>query len=300
MTSSGEQRFDDDIDLRQVVLRLWAARRWIVTCVAVSTAAFAAYAFLATPIYAAATVFVPASAERSGVGDSLRGSLGGIASLAGINLGALGGAGADTQEALAVLRSRQFTEAFIKERGLMPKLFPRLWDASAKSWKRDKRAPTAAQGYKYFNTEVRSIVEDKETGLITLRIHWHDRSEAAAWANELLARLNEEMRRRAIISAEASIVYLERELQGTDQLATRDAINRLIEAQVRQRMLASVTQQYAFRVVDKALPADVTDRVKPRKLLLLLAGPIVGFLIGAMTMLVVGWFRQTLDARRVA
>lgn len=300
MTTSAEQRYDDEIDLSQVFLRLWAARSWILACVVVSTAAFAAYAFLATPIYAAATVFVPAGSERSGVGDSLRGSLGGIASLAGINLGALGSGGADTQEALAVLKSRQFTEAFISERGLMPRLFPRLWDANAKSWKPGKKVPTAAQAYKYFNTEVRSIVEDKETGLITLRIHWHDRNEAAVWANELLVRLNDEMRRRAMISAEASIGYLERELQGTDQLATRDAINRLIEAQVRQRMLASVTQQYAFRVVDKALPADVTDRVKPRKLLLLLAGPIVGFFVGAMTMLVVAWFRQTLETRRAA
>jgi uncharacterized protein involved in exopolysaccharide biosynthesis len=281
-------------------MRLWAARRWVIACVIVSAAVFAAYAFLSTRIYTAATVFISASADRSGLGDSFRGSIGGLASLAGINLGSMGGAGSDTQEALAVLKSRQFTEAFINERQLMPKFFPNQWDESAKSSKPGKRQPTPARAYKYFDTKVRSIIENKKTGLIELRINWRDRNEAAAWANELLDRLNQEMRTRAKVSADASVGYLERELKSTDQVATREAINRLIEAQVRQRMLANVTQEYAFRVVDRAMPADANDPVKPKKLLLLLAGPLVGLVIGAVAVLVGGWLLRTTGARRVS
>lgn len=300
MASAVEPGYDDEIDLSLVFMRLWAARRWMIACVIVSTAVFAAYAFLSTRIYAATTVFISASSDRSGLGDSLRGSIGGIASLAGINLGSLGGAGAETQEALAVLKSRQFTEAFINERQLMPKFFPDQWDESAKSWKPGQRQPTPAKAYKYFDTEVRSIVENKKTGLIELRINWKDRNEAAAWANELLDRVNQEMRRRAMVSAEASVGYLERELKSTDQVATREAINRLIEAQVRQRMLANVTQEYAFRVVDRAMPADANDPLKPKKLLLLLAGPLAGIAIGVVAVLVAGWFLRTIGARRVS
>lgn len=300
MASAVEPRYDDDIDLSLVFMRLWAARGWIIACVILSTAAFAAYAFLSTRIYTAATVFISASSDRSGLGGSLGGSIGGLASLAGINLSSLGGAGAETQEALAVLKSRQFTEAFINERQLMPKFFPNAWDETTKSWKPDKRPPTPAKAYKYFNTRVRSIVEDKKTGLIELRINWKDRNEAAAWANELLDRLNQEMRRRAMVSADASVGYLERELKTTDQVATREAINRLIETQVKQRMLANVTQEYAFRVVDKALPADANDPVKPRKLLLLVAGPLVGLVIGIAAVLVMGWLRENVLARRAA
>lgn len=298
MASAVEPRYDDDIDLSLVFMRLWAARRWIVASVAVSTLVFAAVAFLSTRIYTAATVFISASSDRSGLGDSLRGSIGGLASLAGINLGSLGGAGAETQEALAVLKSRQFTEAFINERQLMPKFFPAAWDESTRSWKPGKQPPTPAKAYKYFNTRVRTIVEDKKTGLIELRINWKNRSEAAAWANELLDRLNQEMRRRAMVSADASVGYLEKELKTTDQVATREAINRLIETQVKQRMLANVTQEYAFRVVDKALPADANDPVKPRKLLLLVAGPLVGFAIGVAAVLLMGWLLETIRARR--
>jgi uncharacterized protein involved in exopolysaccharide biosynthesis len=297
MATAIEQRYDDDIDLSLVFMRLWAARRWIIASIVVSTLAFAAYAFLATRIYTSSTVFVSASSDRSGLSESLRGSFGSLASLAGINLGS---SGAETQEGLAVLKSRQFTEAFIRDRDLMPKLFPNAWDADTKSWKPGKRRPTPAKAYKYFNTKVRSVVEDKKTSLIELRIDWKDREEAAAWANELLQRLNEEMRKRAIAKADASLGYLEKELQSTAQVDTREAINRLIEAQIKQRMLANVTQEYAFRVVDRALPADANDPVKPRKVLLLIAGPLVGLALGALAVLVAGWFLQTMRARRVS
>lgn len=299
MATTAEQRYDDDIDLSLVFMRLWAARHWIFVSVIVSTALFAAVAFLSTRIYTSATVFVSAGSDRPALGDSLRGSIGGLASLAGINLGSLGAGGAETQEALAVLKSRQFTEAFISQRQLMPELFPNAWDESTKTWKAGKRPPTPAKAYKYFNTRVRSVVEDKKTGLIELRINWRNREEAALWANELLDLLNEEMRRRAMTKADAAVGYLEKELQSTDQVATREAINRLIETQVKQRMLANVTQEYAFRVVDKAMPADANDPVKPRKLLLLAAGPLVGLVIGVAGVLVLGWFLETIRARRI-
>jgi uncharacterized protein involved in exopolysaccharide biosynthesis len=297
MASAIEQRYDDDIDLALVFMRLWAARRWLIASVIVWTALFAAYAFLSTKIYTATTVFISASADRSGLSESLRGSLGGLASLAGISLDS---SSAETQEGLAVLKSREFTEAFIRELQLMPELFPKAWDAGTKSWKPGKRPPTPARAYKYFNMQVRKIVEDPKTGLIELRINWKDREQAAAWANELLRRLNAEMRKRAIAKADASLGYLEKELESTTQVGTREAINRLIEVQVKQRMLANVTPEYAFRVVDKALPADDNDPVKPRKLLLLLAGPIVGFAIGAVVVLVGGWLLRAVRAVRAS
>ena len=68
------------------------------------------------------------------------------------------------------------------------------------------------------------------------------------------------MRTRAMVKATASLGYLQRELLATNVLDTREAINRLIETQVQRRMLASVTEQFAFRIVDAALPSDSDDR----------------------------------------
>ena len=242
-----------------------------------------------TPIYRATTVLVPASRGRSGIGGLLGGgalgSLGDLASLAGVNIGA--GGATDVEEALAVLRSRQFTEAYIRDKNLLPELFPQKWDDRRQAWKSDVVPPTPAQAYKYFNNNIRSIAQDKKTGLITMQIDWRDRLEGTGWANELIVRLNAEMRARAIAKADASVGYLEKELNTTTVIGTRDAISRLMEAQIRQRMIANVTEEYSFRVVDAAIAPDNKDVLKPKKAVMLLAGLGVGLLLAIIVVLAV-------------
>ena len=89
--------------------------------------------------------------------------------------------------------------------------------------------------------------------------------------------------------------YLEKELKNTLDIGTRESINRLIEVQVRQRMLANVTEQYSLRVVDKAMPADADTPIKPKKLLMVAAGPFLGGFLGVLWVLVAGAFAKPED-----
>lgn len=291
-TSLAQNWQDDDIDLRALLTSLWARRLWILASMLVVTALTVTAAFLMTPIYRATTTLVPTGQERSNLSGTLGsalGSVGGLASLAGINLSSGDTA---TQEALAVLRSREFTERFIVDLNLMPKLFAGQWDATQGKWK-DPAAdqPTRAKAFQYFAARIRTIDEDQKTGLVTVAIEWRDPREAASWTNELVERLNAEMRARAIRNSEASVAFLEKELASTMVVGTREAISRLIETQIRQRMLANVTHEFAFRVADRALPADADDPVKPKKLLMFLAGPVLGFAFGAAAVWLFDWLR---------
>jgi LPS O-antigen subunit length determinant protein (WzzB/FepE family) len=126
---------------------------------------------------------------------------------------------------------------------------------------------------------------------VTLNIQWRNRNEAADWANELVNRLNVEMRERAIRNASASVQYLEKELETTGTVATRDAISRLMEAQIKQRMLANVTTEYAFRIVDRAIPPDSDDVLRPRKMRLIALGAFLGMTLAALWVLVSGSLR---------
>lgn len=282
-----------EIDLQAVFARLWSRRRWLLASTILMTAAFVAVAFLMTPIYRATTVVVDATLGRDGVGSlgSALGQLGGLASLAGI---AIGSGASQTEESLAVLRSREFTEGFIRDEKLMPELFRKRWDPEVNQWRgAEAEWPTSAQAFKYFDRRIRRISRDKLSGVITIDIEWRDRNRAAHWANALVARLNSEMRSRAIASANASVGYLERELARTSIVETRLAINRLMEAQINQRMLATVTEEFAFRTVDRAMPPDPRDTVRPNRLLLLLAGPVLGLMFGVFVVLAAGALGRT-------
>jgi len=279
-------------DLRETIGNLWKGRNWIAATSALCAAGFAAASLLMTPLFMSSTVLIASSPERQSLTSSIVGavgSLGGLASLAGLNVAANS---ADTEEALAVLRSRQFTEAFIRDRNLMPELYASQWDPATGSWKTGSKPPTLGKAFKYFDGSVRSIQQDKKTGLVTMEIVWKDPARAADWANDLVARLNAEMRSRAIAKADASLGFLEKELQTTSVVATREAINRLIEAQVKQRMLASVTQEFAFRVVDRALPADRDDKVSPHRALLTLTGLVLGAVASVIVLLTIDWWRS--------
>jgi uncharacterized protein involved in exopolysaccharide biosynthesis len=283
---------EDTIDSRQVIAALAAKRWWVLSSVVLFTALFTAAAFWMTPIYRSTTILVPASSSQNsgGLGSAL-GDLGGIASLAGISVGSRTSV---TEEALAVLRSREFTQRFISDEHLMTKLFAKKWDAAAAKWMGEP--PTLDKAYRYFNTKIRSVDQDKKTGLITLQIDWRDRNEAAAWANELVRRVNEEMRGRAIADADASLGYLDKEMEKTNVVTTHEAIGHLIESQVKQRMLANVSKEYVFRVVDPGMPADADDPIKPQKPVMIAAGFTLGLMVGVVFALVSNGSRRRVTA----
>lgn len=287
-----QTRPDDDglIDLAVLFSRFLAKKWWIIASVVGFAFAFGCFAFTARPTYRVTTVLAAASSDASaGIVGAALGQLGGLASVMGINASSKAG---DIEEALAVLRSRQFIASFIEDEHLLPKLFPKKWDSAAGKWKVDKpRQPTLAKGYKYFVSRVCTVDQDKKTRLVALQIDWTDRNEAALWANSLVVRLNNEMRRRAIVLSQASISFLEKEMQTASEVATRDAIGRLIEAQIKQRMLANVTLEYTFRVVDKALPPDGDDPVAPRKVRIVAAGAVTGLLLSMLWIVVADAWR---------
>lgn len=280
---------DEAFDLFELAARLWRGRLIIIACMVCLTALFGAAAFLMTPVYRASAVLVPATADPSGSLGKALGSLGGLAAIAGIDIGGKGAT--NTAESLAVLRSREFTESFIVEQNMMPVLYASKWNTATNDWGvAPEKRPSLAQGYKFFD-KIRTANEDKKTGLIRVQIEWKDREQAAAWVNALIARLNTVMRARAIQRTQAYIGFLEKELETTSAIETRHAISRIMESQINERMLANVTEEYAFRVVDRALAPDPRDPVRPKKALMIAAGMIAGLVVGAVTVLVLSAIR---------
>ncbi len=279
----------DSIELFSGMTQLWRGRWWILLTTVVVTSLFAALAFWMTPVYRASVIMAPAGQERAGLGGILSSALGtlggGLASLAGIAGG--NGSTQGTDEAVAVLKSRQFTEQFITDRNLLPALYPDLWDPKAAKWRvpADDQ-PTMATAVKRFQKDVLTITQDKKTGLLTLQIESPDRIAAADWANDLVRRINAWMRARSIASTEASLAYLRKEMEATSVVETRIAISRLLEAQINQRMISSVSEEFSFRVVDRAYAPERGDRARPKKLLMIIFGVMAGLVMGSAGVIV--------------
>jgi uncharacterized protein involved in exopolysaccharide biosynthesis len=258
--------------LKAIRVRWW----WPLLGALLGLALAVTLAFLMQPVYHGKVVFLPAKeATSSSALGALAGNLGGLASLAGINLSG------DSNEAenMAVLNSRGFTERFIVDHDLLHVLFAKRWDAERGQWKPHpwKRDPTLADAVRKFDRKIRSVTEERRSGVATLVIEWRDREEAARWANDLIAQANEELRNRAMAMSARNIEYLQREAADTDVVGIQQSVYRLIENELRRSMMASVHEEFAFRVLDPAVVPEEHEFVRPKRLLMSAAGLVLGF-----------------------
>jgi hypothetical protein len=218
---------------------------------------------------------------------SAGGGLGGIAALAGIDL-----AGNDSykKEFVARFSSRAFTYRFLTEEGLIPILFSNRWDAQNQRWKSTApdQQPTLEQAYRLFNGKVRTVSEDRRNGLIKVTVDWTDPQLAEDWANKLVARFNADARDVARDESQRSLEYLNRELARTDNVELRQTVSGLIESETRKTMLATVREQYAFKIIDPAFVPGKEGIIWPRRVVLPAVALIVGALLGALLALALG------------
>ena len=252
-------------------------RKWLITWFAVAVTILAGVAGVLLPKqYKAVIVISPVTQTQgsggalSGVGSMLSSFGGGLASLAGL-------AGNDTKraESLAVLQSEALTEKYIHQNDLLPTLFPKDWDAGNKRWRRTDpdHFPTLWKGNEFFKKNVRIVLTDPKSGLVTLTISWTDAHIAAKWANDLVAMTNDYLRKKAIDESERNIAFLNEQAAKTDVVTVKQAIYAILQSEINKEMLARGNDEYAFKILD---PAVAPERPSTPGAPLLMAAALVG------------------------
>ncbi len=283
---------DSAFNLRSAVDSLFAGWRWLISFGFLGAVIGVVLALTTTPIYRAKVQAVLVDPADAGGASALRNQIGGLAALAGFDLGNAAGR---KQEAYATLTSGGFARDFIVAENLKPQLFPKLWDPATKAWRAGENEPTLEQAVTHFMSSVMFVTHDLRTDMVVVNIDWTSPQVAARWANLVVARANERIRAEARRSADRSVEYLNQELAKTSVVELRQAIHRLIEVQINNAMLANVQTEYAFRVIDPAVAPE--KRIRPKRTLMVLAGGVLGGIAGILFILIrAAWPRRS-DAR---
>jgi uncharacterized protein involved in exopolysaccharide biosynthesis len=248
-----------------------------VTVVCIVLAGLAA--FLLPPVYRAEVIIAAADENSSSGGlSSIMSRFSGFASMGGLS--GLGRRDKTTQ-AVVSLGSPKFTREFIRDNNLLPVFFADSWDADAGKWNVNSPGdiPTLADGFEIFDEKIRKIEED-DNGVVTMSIEWTDPDQAAGWANELVQRLNDKLRTRAIDEANQTIDYLNKELEKTRTVEVQQAIYFMIENQINARTMANVRSEFSFKVISPAIAPDDDRFVSPNRPLLFFIGIFGGLVLG--------------------
>jgi len=292
---------DDEIDLLELFKALWRGKWWILLTTIIGAGIAVAVAIWLPNVYRAEALLAPSAEQQGGGLGALAGQFGGLASLAGINLG--GGGTDKTGIAIEVAKSRQFVTAFVRQHQLEVPLIAAIkvdkrsgqliidleqYDSAAKKWVREvpegkSIEPTDWELVKAFNA-ITSVTLDKKSGLATVAIDYYSPQLAKQWVDWLVADLNQAMKQRDVADAERNISYLKTQLAKTSVADMQTVFYKLIEEQTKTLMLAEVNQEYVFKTLDPAVVAE--EKAKPKRALIVVLGTVLGGMAGVMLVLI--------------
>jgi uncharacterized protein involved in exopolysaccharide biosynthesis len=292
---------EDEIDLRELMSVVWTGK-WIILCLTLLFGAGSViYAINQPNIYKSEALLAPVEQERTfGLG-GLQSQLGGLASLAGVNLG--GGSSSKTLLAIEILKSRDFTTSFIQKHNILADLMaPESWNVanntlsyqqdiyniSENRWTRNISLPLVSkpsmqEAYMAFS-EIMTVNTDSDTGMITLTVEHISPFIAQHWVNWLVEDINQTMKTRDIVEAKESTLFLTAQLEQTKISDIREVLYNLIEDQTKIIMFANVREEYVFKTIDKALVPEAKSG--PKRALICVLGTILGGILGGVIVFV--------------
>ena len=293
---------DDEIDLRELFTAIWQGKWIIIAITTLFAVASVFYAINQPNIYKSEALLAPAEQDKAGGLGALAGQFGGLASLAGVNLGSAGGVD-KTQMALEVLKSRQFTSEFIKKHNILPDLMAakawnretntiiyddELYIAEQNKWIRKvelpfKPEPSMQEAYKEFS-KIISANKDKETGMVKIAIEHVSPYVAQQWVNRLIQDINATMKQREVLEANKSTDFLTKQLEQTKIADIRAVLYKLVEEQTKTIMFANVRDEYVFKTIDPALVPE--EKSGPKRALICILGALLGGMLSAVFVLI--------------
>ena len=291
---------DDEIDLKELFTTIWAGKTLIIAVTSVFAVLAVIYALMQPNIYRSEALLAPVQAGDSA--SSLASKFGGLASLAGVNLG--GGGMDKTSLAIEYIKSRAFLDSFIQNH---PEVLPALmavekwqagdntllfnkeiYDATTGEWVREvtapkKSKPSVQEAHLVFK-QILNISQDKESSFVTLAIEHQSPYVAAQWVTWLVEDLNSVLKLKDIDQAERSIAYLQSEINNTSLSEMRSSLFELIQSQTQTIMLANASPEYIFKTVDPAVVPEL--KAKPKRALIAVLGTMLGGMLGVLIVLV--------------
>ena len=283
------------VNFNELLEFLWLKKLTLVVIYLFTLVSSILVAFSLEDVYRSNILLAPAD-EDSGQGVAAQ--FGGLANLAGINLGEMGES--KTNLAIEILKSKAFIQSFIKQNDLLVPIMAakgwdrqsnqliidnELYDENTKEWVRKVDSPLLSRPSlqeAYFEFIDRLFIDrDRETGFVTVSIEFFSPYIAKDWLDHIILSLNNAVKMRDIVEAKKSISYLENQLEATALSEMKMVFFRLIEEQTKTIMFANVRDEYAFKTLDPAFVPE--KKYAPKRLLIILVITLLGVVFATAT-----------------
>lgn len=291
-----ERARKENVDLLEIINTLWRGRLSLIVGFLLIACVAVIFSLRMPNIYRSEALLAPAPENQDAM-SSIASKYGGLASIAGLNLGGLGKSTVDRATiTLEMLKSRAFVVNFVREHELVvPLMAAEGWDIETRQWIIDNELydqnrkvwirpvsppyeaePSDLEIYDKF-VDILTVTQDSSTSLVALAIESMSPIASRDWADWLIKDVNAVMRERDISQASKSIDYLERQLEETVVTEMRQIFYQLIEQETQKKMLAKVRQEYALEMIDPPVIPD--EKISPKRGIIVIVSCFLGVLL---------------------
>ena len=301
-TLQNTETFDDEIDLRELFTVLWDGKGLITLITGFAAVCAVLYALWLPNIYESKALLAPNDESGAGGLAGLAKQYGGLASLAGINIGGGGGGATKSLKAQQKITSLDFFTRYLYETVVVDLMAvdyweaangelvynPELFDNKSQKWLRKARypqqaKPSAQETHKAF-LSVLTLSEDAKTSLVTLSVKHVSPIVAQGWVELVINAVTEELRGKDVDEARESIAFLEEQRLQTSLVSLDEVFAQLIEEQIKTIMLANVSKDYVFEIIDPPVVPELKS--EPKRALICILGTLLGGMLAVLLVLV--------------
>ena len=303
-----DTQYDDEIDLRELFGVLWAGSRKIIAITAVFAFVSVIYALSLSDQYKATVLLAPAQSDSSDLSGAL-GQLGGLASLAGVDIG--GGDSSEAQMAQEIMKSWSFIDVFIAENNISVEVYAAegwsrgsnelqidddIYDAETKTWlvENDNTGevgpPSSWVLFEAFSERL-VVSENKKSGLVSVSIEYYSPQIAKQWLDMYVAAINAHMQQRQMEKVTNNINYLQAQIENTSIAEMREVFYTIIAEQTKNKMLSEASPEYAFVAVSPSMVPE--EKSQPERAFICILGTLLGGILSVLLVLVMHYARKS-------
>ena len=276
----------DEINIRELFQTIWKGKITIFGITLLSSILAVLFSLSLPNIYQSEAILSPVGAE---VGSKKNSNIGGLASLAGINLSSqpVG----NSIKAMEKVRTLSFFEDYILPNIFLPNLMAvDSWDPDTnkisynekdynektKTW---NEIPSAQESYDEFK-DIMSFTQDYDTGFVSVSVRHQSPHIAKDWVDLIVNQINYFFRMNDKKEANLSIDFLNMQISQTSYTEIKQVIAQLLQNKVQQLTLIEANEFYVFSYLDP--PAAMEDREEPNRVSICFLGFIFGVLLGLL------------------
>tara|TARA_B100000963_G_C22593829_1_gene656889 strand:+ start:126 stop:1070 length:945 start_codon:yes stop_codon:yes gene_type:complete len=304
-TDKGTEKDIDYIDIFDLLLAIYKKKMLILLASIFALGMSALYSISLPNIYTSETLLVSNNQAKSM--SSMLGSYSMIANIAGVELP--GESNTKTQEAIERLKSLEFFSSYILPEVKAEDLFAvsrwdmientiiydeNIFDSRTKKWVRKYSPPMSVEPssqelHKKFLQNF-SVTFYKDTGFVSLQYSHKSPYVAKDWLDVITFNINESMRNEDKDASLRSINFLNTQSEKNRIAEIGDVISQLLKSQMETLMLASASDNYVFKVIEKPYVPELKS--SPSRSFIVIFGTFLGLILSLTFIIAQEFFKK--------